>query len=85
LSGAVVLYGWLDKYLNRKESISLKPETDKATNMAKKTKQKLVENLKAARATSKRGDGDDFKPLALEPMLVEHIKRNCKDPPVGET
>ncbi len=54
LSSAVVLYGWLDKYLNQKESVSLEPETDNATDMAKKTKQQLEEDLKAAKAENRR-------------------------------
>ena len=54
LSSAVVLYGWLDKYLNQKECISLGPESDNTTDMAKKTKQQLEEELKAAKAENRR-------------------------------
>ena len=54
LSSAVVLYGWLDKYLNPKECVSLEPETDNPTDMAKKTKQQLEEELKKAKEENKR-------------------------------
>ena len=54
LSSAVVLYGWLDKYLNQKECVSLEPETDNPTDMAKKTKQQLEEELKKAKEENKR-------------------------------
>ena len=54
MSGPVVLYGWLDKYLNQKECLSLEPETDNTTDMAKKTKQQLEEDLKKAREENKR-------------------------------
>ena len=54
LSSAVVLYGWLDKYLNQKECVSLEPETDNATDMAKKTKQQLEDELKKAKEENKR-------------------------------
>ena len=54
LSSAVVLYGWLDKYLNQKERLSLEPETDNTTDMAKKTKQQLEDDLKKAKEENKR-------------------------------
>lgn len=54
MSGPVVLYGWLDKYLNQKECLSLEPETDNTTDMAKKTKQQLEEDLKKAKEENKR-------------------------------
>ena len=54
ISSAVVLYGWLDRYLNQKVGVSLQPETDIGTDMAKKTKQQLEEALKAAQAENKR-------------------------------
>ena len=54
ISSVVVLYGWLDRYLNQKVGVSLQPETDIGTDMAKKTKQQLEEALKAAQAENKR-------------------------------
>ncbi|MBR5353376.1 MAG: hypothetical protein IK126_06645, partial [Bacteroidales bacterium] len=33
ISSAVVLYGWLDKYLNEKVCVSLQQETDNDTDM----------------------------------------------------
>ena len=54
MSSATVLYGWLDKYLNQKECVSLKPETDNPTDMAKKTKQQLEDELKKAKEENKR-------------------------------
>ncbi len=39
LSGPIVLYAWVDKYVSRKDFLSLEPETDNPTDMAKKTKQ----------------------------------------------
>ena len=41
ISSAVMLYGWLDKYLNEKVCVSLQPETDNETDMSKKSKQQL--------------------------------------------
>ena len=54
MSSATVLYGWLDKYLNQKECLSLEPETDNPTDMAKKTKQQLEDELKKAKEENKR-------------------------------
>ena len=54
LSSAVVLYGWLDKYLNQKESVSLEPETDNMTDMARKTKEQLEKELREAREENRR-------------------------------
>ena len=54
MSSATVLYGWLDKYLNQKECVSLEPETDNPTDMAKKTKQQLEDELKKAKEENKR-------------------------------
>ena len=54
ISSAVVLYGWLDKYLNEKVRVSLHPETDNETDMSKRSKQQLEEELKAAKAELKR-------------------------------
>ena len=54
LSGAVVLYGWLDKYLNEKVCVSLPPETYDESDMSKKSKQQLEEELKAMKAENKR-------------------------------
>ena len=54
ISSAVVLYGWVDRYLNQKVGVSLQRETDIGTDMAKKTKQQLEEALKAAQAENKR-------------------------------
>ena len=54
LSSAVVLYGWLDKYLNRERVVSLPQKTDVETDMAKKTKQQLEEELTAAKAENRR-------------------------------
>ena len=36
ISSAVVLYGWLDRYLNEKVCVSLQPETDNETDMSRK-------------------------------------------------
>ena len=54
ISSAVVLYGWLDKYLNEKVCVSLHSETDNETDMSKKSKQQLEEELKAMKAENKR-------------------------------
>ena len=54
LSGPMVLYAWVDKYLSRKECLSLEPETDNTTDMAKKTKQQLEDELKKAKEENKR-------------------------------
>ena len=54
ISSAVVLYGWLDKYLNEKVCVSLQAETDNETDMSRKSKQQLEEELKAAKAENKR-------------------------------
>ena len=54
ISSAVVLYGWLDKYLNEKVRVSLHPETDNETDMSKRSKQQLEEELKTAKAELKR-------------------------------
>ena len=54
ISSAVVLYGWLDKYLNERVCVSLQPETDKETDMSKKSKQQLEEELKEMKAEIKR-------------------------------
>ena len=54
ISSAVVLYGWLDKYLNEKVCVSLQPETDNETDMSKKSKQQLEDELKATKAENKR-------------------------------
>ena len=54
ISSAVVLYGWLDKYLNEKVCVSLHPETDNETDMSKKSKQQLEEELKEMKVENKR-------------------------------
>ncbi len=54
ISSAVVLYGWLDRYLNQKVGVSLQPESNIGNDMAKMTKQQLEEALKAAQAENKR-------------------------------
>ena len=54
ISSAVVLYGWVDRYLNQKVGVSLQRETDIGTDMAKKTKQQLEEALKATQSENKR-------------------------------
>ena len=54
LSSAVVLYGWLDKYLNEKVCVSLPPETYDESDMSKKSKQQLEEELKTMKAENKR-------------------------------
>lgn len=54
LSTPMVLYAWVDKYLSRKECLSLEPETDNPTDMAKKTKQQLEDELKKAKEENKR-------------------------------
>jgi transposase-like protein len=54
ISSAVVLYGWLDKYLNEKVCVSLQQETDNDTDMSKRSKQQLEEELKAMKAENKR-------------------------------
>ena len=54
LSGPMVLYAWVDKYMSRKECLSLEPETDNPTDMAKKTKQQLEDELKKAKEENKR-------------------------------
>lgn len=54
ISSAVVLYGWVDRYLNQKVGVSLQRETDIGTDMAKKTKQQLEEALKTAQSENKR-------------------------------
>ena len=54
ISSAVVLYGWLDRYLNQKVGVSLQPESNTGSDMAKKTKQQLEEALRAAQAENKR-------------------------------
>jgi transposase-like protein len=54
LSSAVVLYGWLDKYLNEKICVSLPLETYDETDMSKKSKQQLEDELKAMKAENKR-------------------------------
>ena len=54
ISSAVVLYGWIDKYLNEKVCVSLHLETDNETDMSKRSKQQLEEELKAIKAENKR-------------------------------
>ena len=54
ISSAVVLYGWLDRYLNQKVGVFLQPESNIGNDMAKMTKQQLEEALKAAQAENKR-------------------------------
>ena len=54
ISSAVVLYGWLDKYRNEKVCVSLQQETDTDTDMSKRSKQQLEEELKAMKAENKR-------------------------------
>ena len=54
ISSAVVLYGWVDRYLNQKVGVSLQPKSNIGSDMAKKTKQQLEEALKAAQAENKR-------------------------------
>ena len=54
ISSAVVLYGWLDKYLNEKVCVSLHPETENETDMSKRSKQQLEEALKEMKAENKR-------------------------------
>ena len=54
ISSAMVLYGWLDRYLNQERVVSLPEETDRETDMARKTKEQLQEELKAMRAENKR-------------------------------
>ena len=54
LSGPIVLYAWVDKYLSRKDFLSLEPETDNPTEMAKKTKQQLEDELKKAKEENRR-------------------------------
>ena len=54
ISSAVVLYGWLDKYLNEKVCVSLHPKTENETDMSKKSKQQLEEELKAVKAENRR-------------------------------
>lgn len=54
LSSAVVLYGWLDRYLHEKECVSLPAETKEETDMSKKSKQQLSDELKALKAENKR-------------------------------
>lgn len=54
LSGPIVLYAWVDKYVSRKDFLSLEPETDNPTNMAKKTKQQLEDELKKAKEENRR-------------------------------
>ena len=54
ISSAVVLYGWLDKYLNENVCVSLLPETDNETDISRKSKQQLEEELKAMKAENKR-------------------------------
>ena len=49
-----MLYGWLDKYLNEKVCVSLQQETDIDTDMSKRSKQQLEEELKAMKAENKR-------------------------------
>ena len=49
-----MLYGWLDKYLNEKVCVSLQPEKDNETDMSKKSKQLLEEELKEMKAENKR-------------------------------
>ncbi len=54
ISSAVVLYGWIDKYLNEKVCVSLHLETDNETDMSKRSKQQLEGELKAIKAENKR-------------------------------
>lgn len=54
MSSPIVLYAWLDKYLSRKDFLSLEPETDNPTDMARKTKQQLEDELKKAKEENKR-------------------------------
>ena len=54
ISSAVVLYGWLYKYLNERVCVSLQPETDNESDMSKKSKQQLEEELKEMKAEIKR-------------------------------
>ena len=49
-----MLYGWLDKYLNENVCVSLLPETDNETDISRKSKQQLEEELKAMKAENKR-------------------------------
>ena len=70
ISSAVVLYGWLDRYVNQKVGVSLPPEIDIGTDMAKKTKQQLEEALKAARAENKR---------LLEALELEKLRSRAYD------
>ncbi len=54
MSSPIVLYAWVDKYVSRKDFLSLEPETDNPTDMAKKTKQQLEDELKKAKEENKR-------------------------------
>lgn len=54
MSSPIVLYAWLDKYLSRKDFLSLEPETDNPTDMARKTKQQLEDELKKAKEENSR-------------------------------
>ena len=54
ISSAVVLYGWLYKYLNERVCVSLQPETDNESDMSKKSKQQLEDELKEMKAEIKR-------------------------------
>ena len=54
LSSRIVLYSWVDKYLSWKKFLSLEPETDNPTDMAKKTKQQLEDELKKAKEENRR-------------------------------
>ena len=45
ISSAVVLYGWLDKYLNGKVCVSLQPEADNETDISKVTEKMLEKSM----------------------------------------
>ena len=76
ISSAVVLYGWLDRYLNQKVGVSLQPKTDIGTDMAKKTKQQLEEALKAAQAENKRLQ-EEWS-LQVFPYRLGGMELNCR-------
>ena len=83
LSSAVVLYGWLDKYLNEKVCVSLPPETYDESDMSKKSKQQLEEELKTMKAENKRLQEALRMALATlpegdAPYLTHHSDRGCQ-------
>lgn len=81
MSSPIVLYAWLDKYLSRKDFLSLEPETDNPTDMARKTKQHMdqAHGMRVSEPTAERikmGVGAALTDLKEPPQDMEVIGPN---------